>query len=211
MGWDRVDCGSIPHLRQVFGRLLFHSLGCLRGRILSFCCGVILIVARHSLRNLFCGELAVIFGMQNVVERTRIRGHRLIAPYFPNVDKVATRLHGKCRLCLLNSVCCFAALAGNRPFGHAAGQMLAATRKEARAEQQRLCYCTAETRRIMRFGCVKARVQRPESPATGPTKTDSHARSGSIDERLQTLIGNVLTPDAARRPRQGFESFEADL
>jgi hypothetical protein len=35
---------------------------------------MILIVARRSLRNLFCGELAVIFGMQNVVERTRIRG-----------------------------------------------------------------------------------------------------------------------------------------
>jgi hypothetical protein len=50
---------------------------------------VILIVARHSLRNLLCGELAVIFGMQNVGERTRIRGHRLKAPYFLNVDIVA--------------------------------------------------------------------------------------------------------------------------
>lgn len=48
-----------------------------RGSIVGFCRGVILIVARHSFRNLFRGELAVIFGMQNFGERTRIRGHCL--------------------------------------------------------------------------------------------------------------------------------------
>jgi hypothetical protein len=88
------------------------------------------IVAGYSLRNLLCGELAVIFGMQNVGEQIRIRGHRLKAPYFLNVHKVATPLHWKCPLCLFKIVRCFAALARYRPFGRGAGLRLAATRKK---------------------------------------------------------------------------------
>jgi hypothetical protein len=42
---------------------------------------MVLIVARHSFGNLFRGELAVIFGVQNVCQRTRIRKH-IEAPLF---------------------------------------------------------------------------------------------------------------------------------
>jgi hypothetical protein len=72
--------------------LLFHAFFRLCSAILSFCRRVILIVARHRFCDLFGGELAVILGMQNVVERTGIRGHFLKAPYLLNVDMVATLL-----------------------------------------------------------------------------------------------------------------------
>ena len=44
---------------------------------------MILVVARHCLRNLFCGELAVIFRMQDFGGRTRIDGHSYGTPDFP--------------------------------------------------------------------------------------------------------------------------------
>ena len=71
-------------------RLAFDLLLRLCGNILSFSCGVILIVARHSFRNLFRGELAMILGMQNFGGRARIRVHCLNAPYSLEVDIVAT-------------------------------------------------------------------------------------------------------------------------
>ena len=38
------------------------------------------IVAGYSLRNLLCGELAVIIRVQDICYRIRVRGHRFIAP-----------------------------------------------------------------------------------------------------------------------------------
>src|ERR1035437_3604780 len=52
--------------RRAVGSLFLGCLVRLGGCILGFCSGVILIVARQGFRNLFRGELAVIFRMQYV-------------------------------------------------------------------------------------------------------------------------------------------------
>jgi hypothetical protein len=62
---DRADFGSIPRSHRALERLAFGWFSRLCGGVLSFCRGVILIVARHSFRNLLRGGLAVIFRMQN--------------------------------------------------------------------------------------------------------------------------------------------------
>ena len=109
---DRADFGPIPRSHRAVGRLAFGWFSRLCGGVLSLCGGVILIVARHSFRNLLRGELAVIFRMQNFGKRTRIRGHWLKSSLFSQcVDIGATLRDRKCSLCLLTTVCCFAALA----------------------------------------------------------------------------------------------------
>ena len=104
---------------------------------------MILIVARHSLRNLLRGELAVILGMQNVGERTRIRGHCLKSSLSSQCGHRGNPAAWEVLPMPVENNAVLRRVGWGPAFGPAGRDSACRNSEETLAEQQAIEYCTA--------------------------------------------------------------------